>query len=156
MLTGTPTAIWQSVAEVQLTGVAPLGAVSHRFNLIPARKRHLGMSRRECEDNITMDLKHIGIKMRNWVDSPQDRGYWRVLVNATRTSGFHKPWNARDERLYRKGEIIVARVKPNYTQENFQHRNIDLKNISKNIPQRYLLRKSVSIRKIFLISLKIR
>ena len=27
-------AICQSVAEVQLTGVAPLGAVSHRFNLI--------------------------------------------------------------------------------------------------------------------------
>ena len=26
------TAICQSVAEVQLTGVAPLGAVSHRFN----------------------------------------------------------------------------------------------------------------------------
>ena len=28
------TAISQSVAEVWLTGVAPLGAVSHRFNLI--------------------------------------------------------------------------------------------------------------------------
>ena len=28
------TAICQSVAEVQLTGLAPLGAVSHRFNLI--------------------------------------------------------------------------------------------------------------------------
>ena len=28
------TAICQSVAEVQLAGVAPLGAVSHRFNLI--------------------------------------------------------------------------------------------------------------------------
>ena len=26
------TAIFQSVAEVYLTGVAPLGAVSHRFN----------------------------------------------------------------------------------------------------------------------------
>ena len=28
------TAICQSVSEVYLTGVAPLGAVSHRFNLI--------------------------------------------------------------------------------------------------------------------------
>ena len=28
------TAICQSVAEISLTGVAPLGAVSHRFNLI--------------------------------------------------------------------------------------------------------------------------
>ena len=27
-------AICQSVAEVQLTGVAPLGAASHKFNLI--------------------------------------------------------------------------------------------------------------------------
>ena len=30
-------AICQSVAEDQLTGVAPLGAVSHRFNLILMR-----------------------------------------------------------------------------------------------------------------------
>ena len=29
-----------------------------------------------------MDLKEIGINMRNWVDSTQDRGYWRALVNA--------------------------------------------------------------------------
>ena len=29
-----------------------------------------------------MDLKEIGINMRNWVDSAQDRNYWRTLVNA--------------------------------------------------------------------------
>ena len=29
-----------------------------------------------------MDLKEIGISMRNWVDSTQDRDYWRALVNA--------------------------------------------------------------------------
>ena len=29
-----------------------------------------------------MDLKEIGINTRNWVDLPQDRDYWRVLVNA--------------------------------------------------------------------------
>ena len=29
-----------------------------------------------------MDLKEIGINMRNWVDSAQDRDYWRALVNA--------------------------------------------------------------------------
>ena len=28
------------------------------------------------------DLKEIGINMRNWVDSAQDRDYWRTLVNA--------------------------------------------------------------------------
>jgi hypothetical protein len=29
-----------------------------------------------------MDLKEVDINMRNWVDSAQDRGYWRALVNA--------------------------------------------------------------------------
>ena len=27
------------------------------------------------------DLKEIGIRTRNWVDSAQDRDYWKVLVN---------------------------------------------------------------------------
>ena len=29
-----------------------------------------------------MDLEEIGINMGNWVDSAQDRDYWRALVNA--------------------------------------------------------------------------
>ena len=29
-----------------------------------------------------MDLKEIGINARNWVNSTQDRDYWRALVNA--------------------------------------------------------------------------
>ena len=29
-----------------------------------------------------MDLEEIGINTRNWVDSAQDRDYWRALVNA--------------------------------------------------------------------------
>ena len=29
-----------------------------------------------------MDLKNIGINTRNWVDSAQDKKYWRALVNA--------------------------------------------------------------------------
>ena len=28
-----------------------------------------------------MDPKEISINMRNWVDSVQDRDYWRALVN---------------------------------------------------------------------------
>ena len=28
-----------------------------------------------------MDLKEIGINAKNWVDSVQDRDYWRALVN---------------------------------------------------------------------------
>ena len=29
-----------------------------------------------------MELEEIGINMKNWVDSTQDRDYWRALVNA--------------------------------------------------------------------------
>jgi hypothetical protein len=46
-----------------------------------AGKRPLGRPRRRLEDNIRMDLKELGINTRNWVDSAQDRDYWRVLVN---------------------------------------------------------------------------
>ena len=45
-------------------------------------KRPLGRTRRRWEDNITMYFKEIGINTRNWVDSAQDRDYWRALVNA--------------------------------------------------------------------------
>ena len=37
---------------------------------------------RRWEDNIRMDLEEIGINAGNWVDSAQDRNYWRALVNA--------------------------------------------------------------------------
>ena len=48
----------------------------------PTGKRLLGKPRRRLEDNIRMDLKEIGINSRDWVDSTQDRDYWRTLVNA--------------------------------------------------------------------------
>ena len=57
----------------------------------PSGKRPLGRPRRRCEDNIRKDLKEIGINTRNWVNSAQDLGYWRALLNLT--SGFHKPWS---------------------------------------------------------------
>ena len=38
--------------------------------------------RRRWEDNIRMDLEEIGINAGNWVDSAQNRNYWRALVNA--------------------------------------------------------------------------
>ena len=44
----------------------------------PTGKRPLGRPRRRCED-----LEEISINAGNWVDSAQDRDYWRVLVNAT-------------------------------------------------------------------------
>ena len=48
-----------------LTGKRPLQSPGHRW-----------------EDNIRMDLEEIGINAGNWVDSTQDRNYWRALVNA--------------------------------------------------------------------------
>ena len=48
----------------------------------PTVKRPLGRPRRRCEDNIRMDLEEIGINAGNWVDSAQDRNYWRAVVNA--------------------------------------------------------------------------
>jgi hypothetical protein len=38
-----------------------------------------------------MDLKGIGIYTKNWIDSAQDRYYWRALVYSA--LNFHKPWN---------------------------------------------------------------
>ena len=42
----------------------------------------MGKPRRRWEDNIRMDLEEIDINAGNWVDSAQDRNYWRALVNA--------------------------------------------------------------------------
>ena len=37
---------------------------------------------RRWEDNTRMDLEEIGINPGNWVNSAQDRDYWRAHVNA--------------------------------------------------------------------------
>ena len=55
------------------------------FNILtgkPTGKRPLGRPRRRWEDNIRMDPEEISINTGNWVDSAQDRNYWRALVNA--------------------------------------------------------------------------
>ena len=49
----------------------------------PTGKRSLGRPRRRSQDNIRIDLEEIRINAGNWVDSAQDRNYWRALVNAT-------------------------------------------------------------------------
>ena len=43
----------------------------------PTGKRPLERPRRRRENNIRMDLEEIGISAGNWVDSAQDRNYWR-------------------------------------------------------------------------------
>ena len=47
----------------------------------PTRNRSLGWPMHRWEDNIRINLKEIGINTRDWIDSAQDRGYWRALVN---------------------------------------------------------------------------
>ena len=48
----------------------------------PTGKTPLGRPRRRWEHNIRMDLEEICISAGNWVNSAQDRNYWRALVNA--------------------------------------------------------------------------
>ena len=48
------------------------------LTVITTGKRPLGTPRRKWDDNIRMDHKEIGINTRNWVDSAQDRDYWRA------------------------------------------------------------------------------
>ena len=48
----------------------------------PRGKRPLGRLERRWEDNIRLDPYRMAINKRNWVDSAQDRDYWRALVNA--------------------------------------------------------------------------
>ena len=48
----------------------------------PTGRKPLGRPRHRWEENIRMDLEEIGINAGNWVDSAQDRNYWRALVNA--------------------------------------------------------------------------
>ena len=49
----------------------------------PTGKRLLGRPRHIWEDNIRMDFEGIGVNAGDWVDSAQDRDYWRAFVNAT-------------------------------------------------------------------------
>ena len=46
----------------------------------PTEKRPLGRPRYRWEKNIRMDLSKIDVIMRNWVDSVQNRDYWRAFV----------------------------------------------------------------------------
>ena len=56
----------------------------------PTGKSPPGRPKRRWEDSIRMDLEEIDINMRNWVDSPLDRDYWRALVNAILNPLVHK------------------------------------------------------------------
>jgi hypothetical protein len=61
--------------------IEKLSCLLQALVLIATSKRPLGGPRRRWEDNIRMDLEGIGINARNWIDSAQDRNYWRALLN---------------------------------------------------------------------------
>ena len=46
----------------------------------PERKRPFGRPRRRWEDK--MDLQEVGCGGMDWIELAQDRGRWRVLVDA--------------------------------------------------------------------------
>ena len=46
----------------------------------PTGKRPLRRPRRRWEKIIRMNFQEIVISTRDWVDSAQDRDYWRALV----------------------------------------------------------------------------
>ena len=57
-----------------------VGVLSKFLTGTPTGKRPLGRPRRRWEDNIRVNLKKIDVNTRDWVDSAQDRDYWRALV----------------------------------------------------------------------------
>jgi hypothetical protein len=47
----------------------------------PEAKRPLGRLRRRWEDNIKLNLRHMGIDGASWIQLAQGRVQWRVSVN---------------------------------------------------------------------------
>jgi len=48
----------------------------------PELKKSLVRPRHRWEDNIKMDLPEVGCVIMDWIDLAEDRGRWRVFVNA--------------------------------------------------------------------------
>ena len=76
MLTPRPTR--RSVTVVLLVKLIELVAVIV-IVVVPV-ERPLGNPGSRLEDTIRIDIKDICINTRNWVDSAQDKDYWRTLV----------------------------------------------------------------------------
>ena len=49
----------------------------------------IGRCRHRWKGNIRMIFKEISINTRNWVDSAQDRNYWKAPLNLWA----HRSWN---------------------------------------------------------------
>ena len=72
------------LSSLSLLFVARIEEEGSAFKILiakPTRKRPLGRPSHKRGDNIQMDLKEVGISERNWIDSAQNRNYWRALVD---------------------------------------------------------------------------
>ena len=75
-------------------------------------KRPSGRPRRRWED-----LEEIGVNMGNWVDSAQNRDYWRALVNATLNLRVPKAMElnyVQKKILPELSRMIKSQVEPSY------------------------------------------
>ena len=78
----------------------------------------LGKARNKCEDNITINLKEIDNNTKNWVDSTQDRDYWKApgsINHGVKTTAgkrligrCNRNWK-EDIRMYLKEIVINTR-----------------------------------------------
>jgi hypothetical protein len=68
---------WERHVAVWGRGMVGTGLVGIREGM-----RLLGRPKHRLEDNIKMDLQEVGRGGIDWIDLAQDRGRWRVLVNA--------------------------------------------------------------------------
>ena len=48
------------------------------MGLVQTYKRPLGRSRGSWKNNIRVVFKEMGVDKKNWVDSAQDRVYWKA------------------------------------------------------------------------------
>ena len=64
-------------------GIEPPGSISHGVSYTYKKETF----RKTLADNIRMNLEEIVIHTKNWVDSAQDRDYWKALVNAAINMG---------------------------------------------------------------------
>jgi hypothetical protein len=64
--------------------VARIGEMKNAYNIMvrkPEGKRSHRRPGLRWENNITMDLREIGLEGVDWMPLPQDWGQWRTLVN---------------------------------------------------------------------------
>ena len=70
---------------------------------------------RRWEDNIKMDLKEIGVNVRSWLDSIQDRDWWRgfliVLFNLRVPQGVRdRDWRNNVQKINKISHFYLYKI----------------------------------------------